>query len=67
MDDLIARLESLLHRYATDLDQGHGDGAKLAQRFRKALKLLVAEYGLRAVDAALDEMPDEPGPSITLH
>ena len=57
MDELTARLESLLSRYAAALDQDEGDHGKEWEQFRKELKLLIAEYGPRAVDAALDKMP----------
>jgi hypothetical protein len=30
----------------------------MAQQFRRDLRLLVAEYGPSAVDAALDELPE---------
>jgi hypothetical protein len=67
MDHLTARLESLLRLYAPAFDQAKGDGAQLAEQFRKDLRLTVAEYGPQAVNAALDEMPDGTGPSILLH
>ncbi len=57
MDHLTARLESLLRLYAAAFDQAKGDGAQLAEQFRKDLGLIVAEYGPQAVNAALDEMP----------
>jgi hypothetical protein len=65
MSDLAARLESLLRLYAAASDQGIDD--RLAERFRKDLALLVAEYGSKTVDAALDAMPDEAWPSVFLH
>jgi hypothetical protein len=58
MDELSARLESLLRFYAWADPSDQGDGAVPAQQFSKALQLLVAEFGPRAVDAALDKMPD---------
>jgi hypothetical protein len=57
MDALTARLESLLSRYAAVLDQDKGDRGEAWEQFRNELKLLIAEYGPRAVDAALDKMP----------
>jgi hypothetical protein len=66
MDDLPTRLEALFRRYAAALDQGQGEGAQLADQFRKDLRVLVTEYGQPAVDAALDE-PGEAWPSIFLH
>ena len=66
MEDLTARLEALLRRYAAAIDQGQGDGTELADQFRKDLRSLVAEYGQPAIDAALDES-SEAWPSICLH
>ncbi len=67
MNDLIARLESLMRRLdATACDQAEGDAA-LAEQFRKELQSLVSEYGPEAVNAALDEMPDAASPSVSLH
>jgi hypothetical protein len=37
------------------------------KRFRKSMRVLIAEFGHAAVDAALDEMPDEAWPSILFH
>jgi hypothetical protein len=31
------------------------------------LQLLVTEYGAQAIGAALDKMPNEPWPSVSLH
>jgi hypothetical protein len=45
MDDLTGRLEVLLRLYAAADDNGQRNGAKLAERFRRDLRLLVAEYG----------------------
>ena len=67
MNDLIARLESLMRRLdATACDQAEGDAAS-AEQFRKELQSLVSEYGPEAVNAALDEMPDAASPSVSLH
>jgi len=66
MDELIARLESLLGRYAANLDQHEGDGGQAWEQFRRELTLLIAEYGPGAVDAALNEIPDGAGGAISL-
>ena len=58
MDELTARLESLLRLYAEARQQDQGDGTQLTQLFSKDLRLLVAEFGPRAVDAALDKIPE---------
>jgi hypothetical protein len=67
MDNLTARLESLFCCYAAALDQRRGDGAQLADQFRKDLRMLVAEYGQPAIDAALGDLPDAASPSVSLH
>jgi len=66
MDELTARLEALMRRYAAACDKGDGDAAELA--FHKDLQLLVAQYGQPAIDAALDEeRSDGVWPSVSLH
>ena len=66
MNDLIARLEALLHGYSARRE-GRDDDGQLVQRFRRDLRLLVAEYGPNAVDAALDELPDGVGARASQH
>jgi hypothetical protein len=66
MSDLAARLEALLRIYAAAC-QGQLDDAKSGEAFRKDLQLLIADYGYDAVDAALDELPDQALPSASLH
>jgi hypothetical protein len=63
MNELSARLEALLRLYASAFD-GEGETGRLGERFRKDLRLLIAEYGVTAVDAALDDTPDDAYPSI---
>jgi DNA-binding response OmpR family regulator len=58
MDELTARLEALLRRYAAAFDQPQDD--RLGEQFRRDLQLLVAEYGPQPVSPALDEIPDMP-------
>ena len=65
--DLITRLEYLLHLYSAAYDYGEADVALLREQFRKDLEPLVAQYGQEAVIAALDELPDGPWPSDSLH
>jgi hypothetical protein len=68
MDELTARLEVLMRRYASACDQGDREGAQFAEQFYKELQLLVSQYGEEAVDAALDgEMSDGAWPSVSLH
>jgi hypothetical protein len=69
MDDLTAQLEALLLRHA----QAHepwSDPAAFEQsmeRFRKDMRRLIAEFGEAAVNAVLDDMPDEAWPSVSVH
>lgn len=56
MSDLAARLEALLRIYAAAC-QGQLDDARSAERLRKGLQLLIADYGYNAVDAAIDDLP----------
>jgi hypothetical protein len=68
MNDLTARLESLLRRLcAGAYDQTEGGEAQLGDQFRKDLQSLVTDYGPEAVNAALDELPDVASPSVALH
>ena len=69
MDDLTAQLEALLLRHARWLDARSDPGAfeQSMERFRKDMRVLIAEFGQAAVDAALDDMPDEAWPSLSLH
>jgi hypothetical protein len=69
MDDLTAQLEALLLRHARAHDP-RTDPAVFEQsmkQFRKGMRVLIAEFGQAAVDAALDDMPDESWPSVSLH
>jgi hypothetical protein len=66
MSDLAARLEALLRIYVAAC-QGRLDDARSGEAFRKGLQLLMAEYGFDAVDAALDELPDDVMPAVYLH
>jgi hypothetical protein len=68
MDELAARLEALMRRYAAACDQGEREGAQFAEQFHKELQQLIAQYGETAVNAALDkEMSDGAWPSVSLH
>ena len=66
MDELIARLGSLLGRHAATLDQDESNRGQPWEQFRRELELLIAEYGPGAVDAALNEIPDGAGRAISL-
>jgi hypothetical protein len=69
MDDLPARLEALLRRYAAGLDPLAQLPApeEIVEHFRAEIRALVAEYGHAAVDAALDAIPRDGWPSNALH
>jgi hypothetical protein len=60
MDELTAKLEALLSRYAGAHGQDIGE-------FVKELRLLIAEYGPVAVDEALNKIPDGAGRAISIH
>ena len=66
MDDLAARLKSLFRRYAAALEQHHGDRLQVARQFSQEVDLLIAQYGQRAINAALDA-PGEAWRSVSLH
>jgi hypothetical protein len=67
MDDLGARLEALLRRYAAAIDQGQDEIANLVDEFRAGLRELVTEFGQPAIDAAINELQDDASPSGSLH
>jgi hypothetical protein len=67
MDDLTGQLEALLRLYAAAFDRNDGDDGRAREQFRRDLELLIARYGRAAVDAALDKLPDEAWPSVSLH
>jgi len=73
--DLKAHLEALLLRHARGLDARSSPAAfeqsmkrfREEKRFREDMRRLIAKFGQAAVDAALDGMPKEPWPSVSLH
>jgi|HubBroStandDraft_4_1064222.scaffolds.fasta_scaffold1164142_1 hypothetical protein len=68
MDDIVARIEAMFRRYAAGLNQNQADGVQLAKKFRKDMDSLIAQYGTRVIDAALDKVPiGEVWPSAALH
>jgi hypothetical protein len=68
MDDLTAQLEALLLRHARWVDHsGPAAFERSLEQFRMDMRRLIAEFGHATVDAALDDMPDEPWPSASLH
>jgi hypothetical protein len=67
MADLLSRLEALLRGYAAASDEARDDGGRLVGQVRRDLRLLVAEFGPIAVDAALDAIPDDGHGPTTIH
>lgn len=69
MTDLTARLEVLLRRYAAECESQPPSTAldRLGEEFRRKIDALVAQYGRRAVDKAIDALPDVRWPSVSLH
>jgi hypothetical protein len=63
MDELGAKLEALLRHYGAAFDEESETGP-LGNQFRTDLRMLIAEYGVAAVEAALDDIPDVSTPSI---
>jgi hypothetical protein len=67
MDNLTARLDSLLRLYAAAHEAGEGDAARVRVQFRKELEPLVAQHGRRAVITALNKLADAPPRSVSVH
>ena len=67
MDDLAAQLEALMVRHARAQRSDPSTFEQSMKQFRKDVRRLAAEFGQAAVDAALDDMPEEPWPSVALH
>jgi hypothetical protein len=67
MDDLPARVLSLFRSYAAAIELNPDSVDRLCDQFRRDLGELIAEYGHAAVDRAIDELPDGPWPSVSLH
>jgi len=69
MDDLTAQLEALLLRHARAHDP-RIDPAVFEQsmtQFHRGMRMLIAEFGQAAVDAALGDIPEKSWPSLSLH
>ena len=67
MDDLTAQLEALFLRQAHATRTDPLTFEQSMKQFRKDMRMLIAEFGQAAVDAALEDIPDEPLPSVSLH
>jgi hypothetical protein len=69
MDELTARIEALFLQYWA-VTESRGDEPRCERDRRpvpQRMKLLIAEYGKLAVDAALHHIPNEPPPSVSGH
>jgi hypothetical protein len=67
MRDLTARLQALFRSYAADIELNQDAVDRLCEQFRRDLGELIVEYGHAAVDKAIDDLPDGPWPSVSLH
>ena len=67
MNDLPALLLVLFRSYATNIELNQDSVDRLCDQFRLDLGELIAEYGDSAVDKAIDDLPDGPWPSVSLH
>ena len=69
MDDLTAQLEALLLRHARAHDPRTDPSVseQSMKQFHKDMRVLIAEFGQAAVDAALDDIPEKSWPSVSLH
>jgi hypothetical protein len=67
MSDLTARLQALFRSYAADIELDQDAVDRLCEQFRRDLGELIAEHGHAAVDKAIDDLPDGPWPSVSLH
>jgi hypothetical protein len=64
MDELSAKLEALFRRFEAALDVDGAEGLLLREEFRKQIRSLVAEFGIDAIEAALDDPSRDDTPSI---
>jgi hypothetical protein len=68
LDQKVHRHEALFLRHARGVDcSGPAAFERSLEHFRKDMRRLIAEFGQAAVDGALDDMPDESWPSVSLH
>jgi hypothetical protein len=62
--NLRARLEAVLRLYAKVFELDGCEDEAVQERFRGDLRLLIADYGPSAVEAMLDDIPDNPSPPL---
>jgi hypothetical protein len=67
MDELSARLKALFRRFEASLDVDGAEGLLLHEQFLEEIRSLVAEFGIDAVEAVLDDPSQDDTPSIAPH
>jgi hypothetical protein len=67
VDELNARLESLFRRFAAMLDVDGAEDLFWREQFLEEARSLVAEFGVDAIEAAMDEPSPDDTPSIMPH
>jgi hypothetical protein len=66
MDELRDRLKALFRRFEAVLDVDGAEGP-LSEQFLEEVRSLVAEFGIDAVEAVLDDPSQDDTPSIAPH
>jgi hypothetical protein len=64
MDELGARLKALFRRFEAMLDADGAEDLLLREQFLEEVRSLVAEFGIGAVEAALEDPSRDDTPSI---
>jgi hypothetical protein len=64
MDELSARLEALFRRFEATLEVDGAEDLLLREQYLEEVRSLVAEFGLDAIEAALDDPSRDDTPSI---
>jgi hypothetical protein len=62
--NLRVRLQALLRLYAEVFELDGCEDEAVREQFRNDLRLLIADYGPSAVEATLDDIPDNPSPPL---
>ncbi len=64
MDELNARLKALFRRFEAAVDVDGAEDLLLREQFLEEIRSLVAEFGIDAIEAALEDPPRDASPSI---
>jgi hypothetical protein len=67
MDQLSARLKALFHRFEATINAGRAQDLLLREQVLEEVRSLVAEFGIDAIEAALDDPSRDDTPSIALY